>query len=231
MCQRCLSEPEAFQPEVYCRRCRTPYLNSRPLDDDGVCLACVLGHNRYDTAYSFGSYEGTLRDLIHLFKYEGVQTLARPLGRMILRSFPREARFDAIVPMPLHWTKRIARGYNQSRLLALELSRGTGLPVERLVRRRRATPSQAGLRGRDRRANVRGAFAVLSADRVAGRRLLLIDDVLTTGSTLNACAAVLKSAGAAHVSVLTLVRADRRHWPTARLESWKPVLSEAGVSG
>ena len=196
-----------------------------------MCLACLLDHNRFDAAYSFGAYEGVLRELVHLFKYDGVKTLAQPLGRMMLRAFPREARFDAIVPMPLHWTKRMARGFNQSRLLALEVSHGTGLPVERLVRRTRATRSQAGLRGRDRRRNVRGAFTVAAPDLAAGRRFLVVDDVLTTGATLNACAAALKSAGAVHVSVLALVRADRRHWPSAPLIDWNPIVVEAGVSG
>jgi len=201
---------------VYCVRCRTPFLNAHPLDEDGVCLACRVGANRFDAAYSFGAYEGTLRELIHLFKYDGIRTLDGPLGRLLLRAFPRDQRFDAIVPMPLHWRRRMDRGFNQSALLAAVLLKGTGLPLEHLVRRARQTESQAGLTSRERRANVRAAFQIPHPGRVAGRRLLLVDDVITTGATLNACAAALKAAGAAHVSVLTLARADRRHWPSFR---------------
>jgi len=163
----------------------------------------------FDAAYSFGLYEDELRQLIHLFKYAGVQTLARPLGKLLIAALPRESRFDAIVPMPLHWTKAWRRGFNQSELLAREVSRFWNVPIrKRYVRRVRATAVQAGLTSAERRVNVKNAFSA-SSD-VAGKRILLVDDVMTTGATGGACAAALKKAGAAHVAFLTLARVDRR---------------------
>lgn len=133
--------------------------------------------------------------------------MAEPLGQFLLKALPRELDFDAVVPMPLHWTKHWRRGFNQSELLARVVSRRWNVPVKRLVRRTRATPVQAGLTSSKRRLNVLGAFR---ASNVAGLKVLLVDDVLTTGATAGACAAALKRAGAARVTLLTLARADRR---------------------
>jgi ComF family protein len=130
---------------------------------------------------------------------------------LLSQALPREQRFDVIVPMPLHWRKRLERGFNQSELLARVLSRRTGIPVLNALERRKPTAPQAGLTRAQRRSNVAGAFeASRRRDRIDGRHVLLIDDVLTTGATASACAAVLKRAGARRVTVLTLARADRR---------------------
>ncbi|MBI5280738.1 MAG: ComF family protein [Candidatus Solibacter usitatus] len=193
--------------EHCCAACRTPFLNARPLNEQGLCRLCAAGFTRFDAAYSYGDYHGGLRGLIHLFKYGCMRPLAAPLGRMLSAALPRDQVFDAIVPMPLHWRKLLVRGFNQSRLLAVELSRRTGIPTEPLLRRRRHTSAQAGLSGAQRRANVAGAFG--ASPSVRGRRLLLIDDVFTTGATVNAAAGALKQAGAARVAVLTLARTDR----------------------
>lgn len=167
-----------------------------------------MGLNRFDAAYSFGAYEGVLRQLIHLFKYGKVRTLARPLGGLLAAALPREERFDAVTPVPLHWRRQWRRGFNQSELLAREVARRTGLPLIKPVRRKRATPPQAGMTNAQRRDSVAGAFAVRRD--LAGLRLLLIDDVSTTGATANACAGALKAAGATRVALLTLARVDRR---------------------
>jgi ComF family protein len=139
-----------------------------------------------------------------------MQPLAAPLGKMILSVLPRESRFDMVVPMPLHWVRQWKRGFNQSDLLARVVSKRIGSPVMRVIRRRRATPPQAGLSNAQRRTNVAGAFIVRKRAVIKGRNILLIDDVLTTGATLSACASVLKRAGAGRVTVLTLARVDRR---------------------
>ncbi|WP_324292570.1 phosphoribosyltransferase family protein [uncultured Paludibaculum sp.] len=138
-----------------------------------------------------------------------MRALAAPLGRLLARALPRDQVFDGIVPMPIHWRKLLSRGFNQSHLLAREVARRTGLPEAACLRRKRNARAQAGLSGKQRRANVAGAFFVPRDSKPKGRRLLLIDDVFTTGATANAAAATLKRAGAARVSVLTLARTDR----------------------
>lgn len=200
-----------MEAEYFCAQCRTPFLNPRPLGPQGLCGLCSAGLIRFDAAYSYGDYDGVLRKLIHLFKYERMRPLAAPLGRMMMRALPRDERFDALVPMPMHWRRLIARGYNQCDLLAREVSARSGLPVEPLLRRSRHTPVQAGLTSRERRLNVKNAFTVPDPARVDGRCLLLIDDVLTTGATLNAASGALKQAGAARIAILTLARPDRRN--------------------
>lgn len=196
----------------------------------GVCRLCRSGLREFDAVYSFGLYEAELRKLIHLFKYEGVRPLKRPLGAWLAQALPLDLRFDAIVPMPLHWSRWLRRGFNQADLLARELSARSGFPVERLVQRARSTARQAQLTRAGRRRNVARAFKVARPDRVRGKRLLLIDDVFTTGATLNACATALKRAGAAHVSGLTLARVDRRPLPDSFLEQFRIGASEAGVT-
>jgi ComF family protein len=171
-------------------------------------MLCRLGLQGFDAVYSYGSYEGTLRKLVHLFKYSGMRPLAAPFGEFLRRALPLDQRFDLIVPMPLHWFKRWQRGFNQADLLAREIARKWQVPVREVVQRRRATSPQAGLTNAKRRANVQGAFR--AHRRLDGLRVLLVDDVLTTGATASACARALKRAGAAHVSLLALARTDRR---------------------
>ena len=171
---------------------------------------CRRGLRGFDAAYSFGFYEDELRDLIHLFKYGRIQTLAKPLGRLLASALPREQGFDAIVPMPLHWRKRWRRGFNQSALLSREIGRRTHVPVTNALRRVKDTAAQAGLTNAKRRLNVSGAFRARNTTALRGKRVLLIDDVMTTGATAASCARALKMAGAAEVTLLTLARADRR---------------------
>jgi ComF family protein len=210
VCAACLAAPGPLEAEHFCVSCRTPFMNAFPLDGEGRCGLCRSGMRGFDAAYAFGAYEGTLRELIHLFKYKRIRTLARPLAEHLLSACPREQRFDAIVPMPLHWFRRWQRGFNQAGLLARLVSRRCGIPVVKAVRRTRATPPQAGLTSARRRTNVRGAFSPARAASLRGMRLLLVDDVMTTGATAGACARALKDAGASYVAVLALARADRR---------------------
>lgn len=203
--------------EYFCSQCNTPFLNSAPLDSEGRCRLCRSGLTGFRRAFAYGEYDGTLRTLIHLLKYSGVEPLAQPLGAMLSRALPRHIEFDAIVPMPLHWYRKWRRGFNQSELLAKVLSGRTGLPlITDAMTRRRSTAPQAGLSGAQRRLNVSGAFAVKRRHLIEGRRVLLVDDVMTTGATAGTCAAALRRAGASEVSVLTLARVDRRRGISGR---------------
>jgi ComF family protein len=212
VCSRCLSDPQPFATEFYCVSCKTPFVNRAPLDEAGNCTLCRLGLKGFDGVYTYGSYEGTLRELIHLYKYGRVRTLAPRFGQMLARAVPREAAFDAVVPMPLHWRKRWQRGFNQSELLAREIAWRWQAPVLDAARRRKSTTAQAGLTNAQRRKNVAGAFRVKNGfrNRLDGKHILLVDDVMTTGATASACARALKRAGAARVTLLTLARTDRR---------------------
>lgn len=218
VCPKCLHSVLPLEANFSCAGCRTPFLNPSPLDENGMCLLCSSGVNRFDAAYSYGVYDGELRELIHLLKYQRVESLAKPLGRLLLRSLPSETAYDAIVPVPLHWRRRFTRGFNQSQLLARALARSLHIPVLAALRRKRPTPAQSSLTGIARRRNVRGAFQIRSSQNIAGASLLLVDDVFTTGATANACAMELKAAGARRVTVLTVARADRRQWVQSLLE-------------
>ncbi|HUB83519.1 MAG TPA: ComF family protein [Bryobacteraceae bacterium] len=186
-------------------------MNSFPLDSEGRCALCRAGLRGFDAAYCYGSYEGVLRELIHLYKYNQIQTLRNPLGDLMVRALPLEEVFDAVTPVPLHWRKQWQRGFNQSELLAREIARRREIPVVRALARVRFTKTQAGLSNSQRRKNVAAAFRCRrSAKTLAGKRVLLIDDVMTTGSTAAACARELQRAGAARVVLATVARVDRR---------------------
>lgn len=210
VCRACLGKAEPLAAEYFCKQCRAPFRNAFPLDQEGRCALCRRGARGFDAAYSFGFYEGPLRELIHLFKYGRVETLAKPLGRYLALALDRDEQFDAIVPMPLHWRKRWQRGFNQADLLARELGRRTHTPVKHVLRRVRFTPAQAGLTSAQRRRNVSGAFQPKRGRTLEGENVLLVDDVMTTGATAAACARALKMAGARKVVLLTLARTDRR---------------------
>jgi ComF family protein len=210
VCPECLAAPEPLAADFYCVCCRTPFLNAAPLDEEGRCELCRRGLRGFDAAYSYGAYEGTLRDLIHLFKYGRVRPLGGRLGSLIVSAIPRDQAFDVVVPVPLHWRRRLDRGFNQSELLADAVAKRYGVRAVNAMRRKRSTAVQAGLSNSKRRLNVAGAFTVPRRTAVEGRRVLLVDDVMTTGATLSACAGALKRAGARYVAVLTLARVDRR---------------------
>ena len=155
---------------------------------------------------SFGPFDGWIRKAILQFKYEAEWARAEHLGPLLASSIEDLHDIDALVPVPLHPARLRQRGFNQSLLLAKHVSALMNLPVEELVVRTRRTQAQAQLRGIDRAANVAEAFGVPVAERVNGRAIVLIDDVVTTGSTLAACASALRAAGATSVSAVTLAR-------------------------
>lgn len=191
-----------------------------------MCPACEVEPQGFDSVWSYGAYDGVLRRLIHVYKYERVQTLAEPLARLLSDALPRdEEEFDFIAPMPLHWLKKWDRGFNQSELLAKAVAKRAGIPYRDLLKRGKASPAQAGLTFAARRDNVQGVFRLRNSaakQDVRGKHVLLVDDVLTTGATASAASRLLKrSGGARRISILTVARADRRFaWrqlsPTAK---------------
>ena len=165
-----------------------------------------------DRSRAIGEYEGSLREVLHAFKYGSRQSLARPLAaRMRSKGADLLEDVDWAVPVPLHWRREIHRGFNQAR----ELARFLNHPLLDVLVRTRHTRSQVELAADRRHANVRGAFGVrrrwrFRDRRIVGSTVLLVDDVSTTGATLEACAAVLKEAGAAKVYALTAARVVSR---------------------
>lgn len=179
--------------------------------EDHLCGACLRQAPPFDWTIAAGLYEESLRLAIHRFKFDHVITLDRPLAMMInviweQSGVPWEPQL--LIPVPLHKRRLQMRTYNQSLLIAQELGRMRGIPVAgRLLERRLETHPQPGLSIAERQANLDGAFALQRP--LNGERVLLVDDVMTTGATARACAAVLKRGGALQVAVVVLARARR----------------------
>ena len=177
-----------------------------------LCRHCRSGAYAFERVRSYGVYDGALGEVIRLFKYRGVMALEGFLAERLAETVREEcelSEIDAIVPVPLHRSRERGRGFNQSAVLAGALGRRIGLPVrEALLLRHRKTRPQTGLTFAQRRLNVRGAFAVRAGVTIDKLRILLVDDVYTTGATAHACARALRRAGARSVVVLTLARAD-----------------------
>ncbi len=185
-------------------------MDAYPLDENDLCIVCRESLANFDAAYSYGSYEGPLQKLIQLLKYGKIETLAGPLSRLLLQSLPFGENFDVVIAMPMHWRKRWERGFNQAELLAKPVARRFGLKLSKNLQRTRYTRAQAGLNERQRRENLKDSLSVKRPAEIAGKRVLLIDDVFTTGATLRAAAAALKASGASRVTALTLARVDNR---------------------
>jgi ComF family protein len=182
-----------------------------PADLAALCLKCALQVPPFSGARSFGYYTSELRRLIHAFKFRGRRDLARLLSPLLasayLESWP-EREADVIVPVPLHSKKKRERSFNQAALLATMVGRLLGLGCcEKMLTRVRHTLPQIGLTDAERSRNVRKAFKCTQPALVRGKRLLLIDDVMTTGATVASAAEALLEAGARRVSVLTIARA------------------------
>lgn len=167
-----------------------------------------LGEHGPLAVLSAAEFDSPLREAIHEFKYNGTPALAAPLAQYLVLAWRRVSwPTDLIIPVPLHIRRRRERGYNQSEFLAIELARVIGLPINAsALRRIRHTEQQAHLDAETRQQNVVDAFAA-APGLIDGKRVLLVDDVLTTGSTLRACALTLLQSGAANVSAVTLARA------------------------
>jgi ComF family protein len=209
VCDGCWNAVKGFAPPL-CNQCGDPLKSWRVLDDTGRCARCRYRSSPLTASRAIGAYEGTLRAIVHAFKYEGCRSLSVRLGAQLRESAADLlGAADAVVPVPLHRSRRRRRGYNQ----ASELARRLGVPMVDALRRVRATPSQTDLPAEARLDNVRNAFAPrrwLAAPALAGLRVVIVDDVSTTGATIEACARVLRTAGAADVSAVTAARVVSR---------------------
>ncbi|MSQ07952.1 MAG: ComF family protein [Dehalococcoidia bacterium] len=203
LCANCLDDAVRLDGPA-CSRC------AAPMKSGSLCQKCAAsprqtGVDRLIAAYK---YDGAIREAIHALKYEGLRAVAPQLGGLMAQ-LPALGgmKLDLAIPVPVHPSRLRSRGYNQSDLLAKEVAARLSLPLDaRSLRRVRNSPPQARTPDEQQRARqVEGAFEAMP-DRVTGRRALLVDDVATTCSTLNACAGALKAAGAGWVAALVLAR-------------------------
>jgi len=223
VCSSCWTSLPA-QSGILCRLCGELLVPGPHAQiSEKICSCCLEAEPPFVQAVAHGVYEGALRELLHLLKYDHMEPIAGRLAELVvpqilaMRGLPDHL---LIVPVPLHRSRRRERGFNQAELLARGMMRclrrqRPGMVLElraRVLERRRATESQAGLSPNQRRANVRGAFFVpegRAQAAVKDRDVLLIDDIYTTGATARACALALRRAGAASVRVVTVARAQR----------------------
>lgn len=212
-CGRVMAEAE---PGLVCHACQAAASHpaggicprcGRPVQGENACTACQDMPWAFSQARSIGPYDGELRHAIHRLKFRGQRDVSRALAELLYKAIDAAwwQEIDSIVPVPLHAERLQQRGFNQAEQLAYQLALLAGRPMRQLLVRRTFVASQTGLGQQQRRQNVRGAFQAAPGQerQIVGQRLLLVDDVLTTGSTLDECARVLLQAGAREVRAAT----------------------------
>ncbi len=206
LCSECLDQIERIGTSR-CAVCGKKLDGGVP---DRRCGDCIRHQPAFAQARAFAKYQDPMKSIIHRFKYSRgfyfLDWMADSLVRVYEREFNAE-RFDLIIPIPLHWVRVLKRGYNQALILARPLSGKLGIPIApgALIRTRNTEP-QAGLSAAKRKENLKNSFRVKSAKRIKGKNILLIDDVITTGTTINEAAKTLRKAGAEKVCALALAR-------------------------
>lgn len=202
LCDDCLQEIPLFDAPI-CPQC------GRPEPGNQTCRVCKDAPLRVNPIRSAFLFEGHIRSVVHALKYRGAKNIARTLrGRMVEAWHNYAMESDVIIPVPLHPSRELKRGYNQATVIARALGHAIHLPVaEQALVRNRNTASQTKLNRQERQENVGGAFTCTESDKFADKRITLVDDVATTGATLDACAAILLDNGARSVNAFTLARA------------------------
>lgn len=204
VCERCL-EKVRRNPLPHCRACGKSLHNASDL-----CGDCARKRPEFDKAYSGYMYEGVVKELIHVFKYNGRTALSKILTKFIVDFISENPEIssgaDIITYVPLESRRLRERSFNQSKVLAAELSRKLEIPVTDALEKVRITRHQNELSREERLRNLKGAFSVKRNADIANKAVLLIDDVMTTGATFNECAVALKTAGAKQVRCLSLAR-------------------------
>jgi ComF family protein len=202
LCPKCSESITTIVPPV-CRKCGTPC-------ESYICGECRDREYHFERACSAGVFDGVLREAIHALKYRNLLAVADPLADILVKAFPGTGlagTVDIVVPIPIHRSRMVDRGFNQSEELARGLASRVGLRVETgVLYKARKTRHQVDLTIDERAVNPRGSFGVRNPERIRGKRVLLVDDVFTTGSTLDEAARVLLEAGASAVRAYTLAR-------------------------
>ena len=210
LCRTCQTALERSEPP-WCPKCGKPFHSRMTLahSPNHICEDCQKFPPFYDSARSVGPYNGLFRELIHLMKYRGYTSVATELGAMLSHLARRELRKPLppenilVTFVPIDRDRWKDRGFDQAKILAQSTARHLEMNFAETIVRKKTTSPQTSLSASRRKKSLRGVFSVKSPDSVTGKRVLLVDDVITTGSTASACARELKQAGAASVDVLT----------------------------
>ena len=206
-CAECATSAHLIE-RPFCQKCSEPFFGE--MRQEFTCANCRERHFRFKSAIARYRFEGVVRDFVHRFKYQRHFYLRHQLAEWLATGLldPRIQAFraDGLVPVPLHSARQREREFNQAEELARLVSRRSGIPIVGCLSRIRYTSTQTRLDRQERQENMRGAFRVQQPDRVKRGHFILIDDVFTTGSTVNECSRVLRGAGAASVRVMTVAR-------------------------
>jgi ComF family protein len=207
-CSNCLSKIRWIEPP-FCSICGIPFISQEV--ENHPCGTCATHRKYFTMARAWGAYEGSLQEAIHRWKYEGKTHLTPFFAEWMaekLNCYWGHDPLDLLIPVPLHAQRLRERGFNQVLLLVKELSRRTGIPYQKtILRKKKATLPQVNLSGTEREKGLKGAFQVTGKKELEGKSVLLVDDVYTTGATVNECSKVLLRGGAKRVDVLTLAHA------------------------
>jgi len=207
LCQACGAKAHRIEAP-FCERCSEPFAGA--IEDAFVCPKCGSHPSHFECAVTRYLSQGVVREFIHRFKYDRQFYLRHPLADWLAETLEDDRihahPFDAFVPVPLHPARRRERDFNQAEVLADLLAQRAGKPVLHAIQRIRYTTTQTRLERHQRMENLRNAFRVRHTSLVQSRHLILVDDVFTTGSTVDECARVLRDAGAASVRVVTVAR-------------------------